>query len=174
MTCPHFIGDEGPEGREEEESESVEEEEDCGRDQEGQPEPEEEVELLVDDVVGKHTDGVMVLSPTSNADLLKVAHREDGQGSRQGIFSSQRVLSQSHGVPAIIQEAVVEELEETLNSVSQSGYFYQSYHIVSENNLEYGGYQTQYLSYDVLQSVEGIVSDGVQIANSEYISQFVS
>ena len=54
--CPEFVGDEGPEGREEEESQSVEEKEGCGRDQEYQPEPEEQVELLVDDVVGKHTD----------------------------------------------------------------------------------------------------------------------
>ena len=34
MTCPEFVADEGPEGREEEESQSVEEEDDCGRDQE--------------------------------------------------------------------------------------------------------------------------------------------
>ena len=56
LTCPEFVGDEGPQWREDVESQSVEEEEDSSRDQECQPEPEKQVELLVDDVVGKHTD----------------------------------------------------------------------------------------------------------------------
>ena len=57
-TCPHFVGDVGSEGREEVESRSVEDEESWGRDQEYQPEPEEQVELLVDYVVRQHTDGL--------------------------------------------------------------------------------------------------------------------
>ena len=58
ITFPYYVGDVGPEGGNQIESESVEEEEGGCGDQEDQPEPEEQVELLVDDVVGQHTDGL--------------------------------------------------------------------------------------------------------------------
>ena len=92
-TCPHFVGDVGSEGREEVESRSVEDEESWGRDQEYQPEPEEQVELLVDDVVREHTDPLLDLFSTSSAEHFKGAHSQDGQSCRQGIVSLQRILS---------------------------------------------------------------------------------
>ena len=65
ITCPQFDGDEGSEGREEVESQSVEEENNCRREQEYQPEPEEQVELLVDDVVRENTDCLQMKHITS-------------------------------------------------------------------------------------------------------------
>ena len=93
ITCPQFDGDEGSEGREEVESQSVEEENNCRRKQEYQPEPEEQVELLVDDVVWKHTDPVRGFFSTPNAKLCKVAHGQDRQSYRQWIVSLQGILS---------------------------------------------------------------------------------
>ena len=58
FTCPDCVSDVGPEGREEVEGEPVEDEKGGGGHQEYQPEPEEQIELLVDNIVGKHTDGL--------------------------------------------------------------------------------------------------------------------
>ena len=58
ITCPDCVSDVGPKGREEVEGEPVEDEKGGGGHQEYQPEPEEQIELLVDNIVGKHTDGL--------------------------------------------------------------------------------------------------------------------
>ena len=43
---------------------------------------------------------------------------------------------------------------------------FPSVYLVCENNLEYGGYQAQYLSHSVLQSVERIVTDRIKVVSS--------
>ena len=58
FTCPDCVSDVSPEGREEVKGEPVEDEKGGGGHQEYQPEPEEQIELLVDNIVWQHTDGL--------------------------------------------------------------------------------------------------------------------
>ena len=61
-TCPEGHGDEGSEAGHGVEDDPVHQEADRQGEQEQVPEPEEQEELLVDDVVGKNTDGLRTIT----------------------------------------------------------------------------------------------------------------
>ena len=69
VTCPAGGGDPDPEAWEEEEAGPVGDQEEGCQGEEEQPEPEEEVELLVDHVVGQDTDSIGPLQLPTTAIL---------------------------------------------------------------------------------------------------------
>ena len=71
-TCPEGHGDEGSEAGHGVENDPVHQEANRQGEQEQVPEPEEQEELLVDDVVGKDTYGLTTISTDSNDDNMIV------------------------------------------------------------------------------------------------------
>ena len=69
-TCPEGHGDEGSEAGHGVEDDPVHQEADRQGDQDQIPEPEEQEELLVDNVVGKNTNGLTIITIDSNKDNL--------------------------------------------------------------------------------------------------------
>ena len=61
-TCPEGHGDECPKARYGVDDEPVDQEADCQGEQGQEPEPEEQEELLVNNVVGENTNGLVIIS----------------------------------------------------------------------------------------------------------------
>ena len=61
-TCPEGHGDECPKARDGVDDEPVDQEADRQGEQGQEPEPEEQEELLVDNVVGENTNGLVIIS----------------------------------------------------------------------------------------------------------------
>ena len=71
-TCPKGHSDEGSETRQGVKDDPVHQEADRQGDQEQVPEPEEQEELLVDNVVGKNADGLTTVTRDSKDDNMTV------------------------------------------------------------------------------------------------------
>ena len=60
LTCPECHGDQGPEAGHSVEGDPVDQETHGQRDQGQEPEPEEQEELLVDNIVGEYTNSLTI------------------------------------------------------------------------------------------------------------------
>ena len=106
-----------PHSVEEESDQPVAEVEDGHGPEEGVPEPEDEVDLLVDDVLGEDAEAVVVLSHPGSSDIGDGAGGDGGEDSAHGVPQTQLwvipllsgVSVVLHHLPAVQLELVVEK-----------------------------------------------------------------
>ena len=97
---------------EEEGDQSVTEVEDGDGAEEGVPEPEDEVDLLVDDVLGEDTEPVVVLSHPGGSDIGDGAGGDGGEDGAHGVPQTQlRVISLLSGVSVVLHHLPAVQLE---------------------------------------------------------------